>query len=84
MATCTTTETDCDRWRRELADARTALHELRLGGTVVRISSGDGKTLEFSPGTVRDLQAYVTELQWRVAGCSGGCRRGRAIQLIPG
>jgi hypothetical protein len=79
-------ETDCDRWRREYADALAALHSLNIGGTVASISSGDGKNVSYHKAQRGELAAYVTQLKAKVDRCNGigNCYGNpRSIQMIP-
>lgn len=50
-----------------LREAEIALHKLRTGAAVVEVDCGDYRT-KFSPATVENLQAYVTELRLRIDG----------------
>lgn len=50
-----------------LAEARKKLHDLRAGKAVIEVDAGDYRT-RFAPATVENLQAYVDELELRLAG----------------
>lgn len=50
-----------------LREARIALHKLRTGTAAVEVDCGDYRT-KFTPATVENLNAYVAELEQRLAG----------------
>jgi hypothetical protein len=50
-----------------LADAQLALHRLQIGQLAVRVSV-NGYMTEFTPAQVDKLQAYVNDLEARIAG----------------
>lgn len=45
-----------------LAEAKSALHQLRLGKAVVSIGYGD-RRVQYSSPTIPTLQAYIAELE---------------------
>jgi hypothetical protein len=50
-----------------LREAQIALHKLRTGTAVVEVDCGDYRS-KFTPATVENLMAYVSELEQRLAG----------------
>jgi hypothetical protein len=50
-----------------LSEARLALHRLRTGTAVVEVDCGDYRT-KFTPATVENLAAYISELEQRISG----------------
>lgn len=50
-----------------LREAQVALHKLRTGTAVVEVDCGDYRT-KFAQANLENLQAYVAELQQRLAG----------------
>lgn len=77
MATCVELQT-------YLAAAETALHSVLLGGKVKLLRHGD-KSIEYSQGSVAELQKYVATLRDQVAACTGDATRlrRRAFGVIP-
>lgn len=75
--------TTCAQWQARLDEADLALHTLRTGGQTVVVRYGE-KQVNYSPASIRDLQAYVTYLQGKVDACNGvrGTAR-RIVQVIP-
>lgn len=63
----------------QLLEARDAYHKLLTGQTVVRIQR-DGKTVEFSQASKRDLAAYIADLESQLGGA--GRRRGPARLVL--
>lgn len=60
----------------KLAEAREAYHALVTGQSVVRIQR-DGKTVEFSQASKRDLAAYIASLESQTGGAGRRMRPGR-------
>ncbi|MCE0760679.1 gpW family protein [Marinobacter sp. G11] len=60
----------------QLTEARTAYHNLLTGQSVVRIQR-DGKTVEFSQASKRDLAAYIASLESQLGGAGRRMRPGR-------
>lgn len=46
----------------KLADARNALHHLLTGKKAVRVQK-DGRMVEYTPASRRDLEAYISRLE---------------------
>lgn len=60
-----------------LAQAQAALHALLTGQQMVEVDY-NGRRVKFTPATVNNLRAYISELQARIA---NQCQRG-AIGFI--
>ncbi|MCM8738297.1 gpW family protein [Azospirillum sp. A1-3] len=73
--------TDIETLRTRLSEADTALHALLTGGRPVRVTSGDGRTVEFSTSTAPDLRRYIAELKEQIAAASGRPRRALLISF---
>ena len=84
MVTTTCPETDCDRYRRQYAEALDAMHTLNLGGALASVSSGDGKQVSYHKAQRGELAAYVTQLKGLVDACNGRCAGvSRSIIVTP-
>ncbi|SFM71546.1 phage head-tail joining protein [Marinobacter pelagius] len=62
----------------QLAEAREAYHKLITGQSVVRIQR-DGKTVEYSQASKKDLAAYIADLESQLGGAG---RRRRPARFI--
>lgn len=62
----------------QLLEARDAYHKLLTGQAVVRIQR-DGKTVEFSQASKKDLAAYIADLESQIGGAG---RRRRPARLV--
>lgn len=67
--------TDTATLEARLAEAETALHQLEIGGRVVRVRASDGKQVEYAAAEIGPLRAYVASLKRQL----GKMSRGRAI-----
>jgi len=63
----------------QLLEARDAYHKLLTGQAVVRIQR-DGKSVEFSQASKRDLAAYIASLESQLGGAAR--RRGPARFIL--
>lgn len=48
-----------------LAEAEEALHKLQIGGGVQSLSV-DGRSVDYTPAKIADLQAYILDLRVRL------------------
>ena len=71
----------CAELEDQLAEARTALHKLMLGGVPQRVRFGE-KEVAYARNRADDLQAYVNRLANQVAACRGISPR-KAFGIIP-
>lgn len=62
--------------QQQLAEARSALHQLLTGQAMVSITR-DGKKIDFSPANRHDLEKYVNSLEGQL-GVGAGRRRAPA------
>lgn len=62
----------------QLLEAREALHNLMTGQAVVRIQR-DGKSVEYSQASKKDLAAYIASLESQLGGAG---RRRRPARFI--
>ena len=62
----------------QLAEAREAYHKRITGQSVVRIQR-DGKTVEYSQASKKDLAAYIADLESQLGGAG---RRRRPARFI--
>ncbi len=53
-----------------LAEAETAEHSL-LTGTRVAVVARDGRRIEYTPGSLPQLQAYIADLRSQIAALTG-------------
>ena len=51
----------------QLDEARSALHQLRIGAAAVSVGYGDART-EYTPASLTDLKVYVAQLEAKIAG----------------
>lgn len=58
-----------------LEEARTALHDLRIGKSVVRFRDANGEEVTYTRANRDDLKAYIKELEDELAGVAA-CPRG--------
>ena len=51
-----------------LSEARTALHALQIGQSVVEVRDSSGETVRYTPGNASRLRAYIAELELMLKG----------------
>ena len=51
-----------------LREARTALHALQVGQSVVEVRDSSGESVRYTPGNVSRLKAYIAELELMLIG----------------
>lgn len=75
--------TTCAEWTERLAEAETALHQLRIGKKVEQLRYADKQTV-YTTANLPDLERYVLMLQGKVDACNGvRPARMRRITVIP-
>jgi len=57
----------------QLADAKTALHALVMGDSIVTVTV-NGRTTQYTPATEKKLRRYIAELEAEVGDVSKGYR----------
>lgn len=67
--------------QQQLDEAIAARHQLAIGARVIAIRDPSGRQLQFTPTTLKDLNAYIAQLQSELAGAKPV--RNRLVYVVP-
>lgn len=65
----------------QLADARSVLHEWRLGRLAREYTDANGERVAYSAEGLRGLTAYIADLERQIAALNGTAAPGRPMRV---